>query len=309
MLTIFSTPKPFRGLEKVIQYNAIKSWTLLHPDIEIILFGDEEGISDTVEEFGIRHEPEVQRSESSMKFLDPIFRQAQDTANHELVCYVNCDIILTSDFIEAAKRVSDWRKTFLMIGHRWDVDITQPWDYEQTNWEEKLQQVVLQSGKRHPSTGTDYFVFPRGSYEDVPPLVIGRVAWDNWLIWKARSSGIPVVDATPVVMAIHQNHDYSYHPDGKEGVWRDEEAQRNRELAGGAEHFFTLRDSTWLMTPRGLVPALTRQHLHRRWEVLPILHPHLRVPHTTVSLLWRALRAPHRVPSAIIRRIDRLRST
>lgn len=43
MLTIFSTCKPFLGHSAVIQRNALKSWTLLHPDIEIILFGDDEG--------------------------------------------------------------------------------------------------------------------------------------------------------------------------------------------------------------------------------------------------------------------------
>ena len=42
MLTIFSTPKPFRGHIGVIQRNAIESWKRIHPDVEIILFGDEE---------------------------------------------------------------------------------------------------------------------------------------------------------------------------------------------------------------------------------------------------------------------------
>ena len=59
MLTIFSTPKPFVGHIDIIQRNAIKSWTLLHPDVEVILFGDEEGAAEVCQEFGIRHEPEV----------------------------------------------------------------------------------------------------------------------------------------------------------------------------------------------------------------------------------------------------------
>jgi hypothetical protein len=43
MLTIFSTPKPFHGHSGIIQRNALKSWTLLHPDVEVILFGIEDG--------------------------------------------------------------------------------------------------------------------------------------------------------------------------------------------------------------------------------------------------------------------------
>ena len=64
MLTLFSTPKPFRGHIGVIQRNALKSWTLLHPDVEIILFGDDEGTADICRELGLQHEPHVERSAS-----------------------------------------------------------------------------------------------------------------------------------------------------------------------------------------------------------------------------------------------------
>jgi len=43
MLTLFALPKPFRGRNGIIQQNAIRSWTLLEPTPEIILFGDEFG--------------------------------------------------------------------------------------------------------------------------------------------------------------------------------------------------------------------------------------------------------------------------
>jgi hypothetical protein len=80
-----------------------------------------------------------------------------------------------------------------------------------------------------------------------------------------------VVDATRAVMAIHQNHDYAHIPDGVEGAWKGPEAQRNLALAGGYEHVFTLSDATWLLTPRWLVPALTREHRRQRSERLAAL--------------------------------------
>ena len=43
MITIFSTPKPFSGHNEIIQRNALQSWKRLHQDIEILLFGDDEG--------------------------------------------------------------------------------------------------------------------------------------------------------------------------------------------------------------------------------------------------------------------------
>ena len=66
MLTIFSTPKPFQGHIGVIQRSALKSWTLLHPDIEVILFGDDDGAADVCHELRFRHEPYVERGSSGM---------------------------------------------------------------------------------------------------------------------------------------------------------------------------------------------------------------------------------------------------
>ena len=55
MLTLFSTPKPFRGHIAVIQTNAIRSWLELEPACEVILFGDEEGTAEVAAAF--RPEP------------------------------------------------------------------------------------------------------------------------------------------------------------------------------------------------------------------------------------------------------------
>lgn len=55
MLTFFTTGKPFRGRDGIIQRNALKSWTLL-PDVEVVLFGDEEGAAQAAEELGLRAE-------------------------------------------------------------------------------------------------------------------------------------------------------------------------------------------------------------------------------------------------------------
>ena len=73
MLTLFTTAKPFRGHSGIIQRNALKSWTLLHPDVEIILFGDDEGAAEVCAEYGLRHEPHVERNEHGTKRLDYIF--------------------------------------------------------------------------------------------------------------------------------------------------------------------------------------------------------------------------------------------
>jgi hypothetical protein len=266
MLTIFTTPKPFRGPESVTQRNAIKSWTLLDPDVEVILFGDEEGSDEVTREFDIRHENRVLRNEHGTKYLNYFFERAQEIAKHDLLCYVNCDIILMSDFARAVEQMRSWGKHGLMVGRRWDVNVTRPVDFDQGDWEEQLRRLVSGEGKQRPVEWIDYFVFHRGTYTHMPPFVIGRVGWDNWLLWKARSSKVPLVDASSVVMAVHQNHDYSYHPEGEKGVWQGMEAKRNYELAGGWTHLFFISDATHRLTSSGITRNLDPEYFIRKYR-------------------------------------------
>jgi len=53
---------------------------------------------------------------------------------------------------------------------------------------------------------------------------------------------------------VHQNHDYSYHPQGKAGVWSGEEAGLNGQLAGGWRHLRTIADATELLLPEKSKP-------------------------------------------------------
>ena len=122
MLTIFSIPKPFVGHVGVIQRNAINSWRSLHPSCEIILFGDEPGTEETAAEIKAKYVPQIARNEYGTPLLDCVFAEVQQIASHNLICYVNADIILLSDFLEAIKRIRFWR--FLAVGQRWDMDIT-----------------------------------------------------------------------------------------------------------------------------------------------------------------------------------------
>ncbi len=267
MLTIFTTPKPFRGHIGVIQRNAIRSWTLLHPDIEIILFGDEEGTGEVCAKHSLCYEPYVERrTPTSPPYLNYLFTRAQKLARHDALCYVNCDIVLMSDFRKAVERVSRGRKRFLMAGQRWKIDVTEPLDFDRPGWQEELRHAVRERGAQSSVGEIDYFVFSKGLFREIPPLVIGRACWDQWLMWKARREGACIIDSTSAVLAVHQNHDYSLHPDGMEGVFGGEEAKRNLELAGGGRHRRMLVDSTHRLTSEGsLRRTPMRGQIYRHW--------------------------------------------
>jgi hypothetical protein len=254
MLTLFSTAKPFRAHIGIIQRNALRSWKLLHPDAEVILFGDDEGTAEVCRTLGLRHEPEVLRSAHGTKRLDSIFGRAQELARHEIVCYVNCDIILTQEFLGALQKLQTWRSRFLMVGRRWDTNITEPLDFVRADWQERLVARARGEGCQRSYHNIDYFLFSRGLYDAIPPLVIGRIWWDHWLVGKAHASGAAVVDVSAVVCAVHQNHDYGYHPLGVEGVSHDLEARRNYELARAEARLRTIEDATYRLKATGIEP-------------------------------------------------------
>jgi hypothetical protein len=244
MITFVTTAKPFLGHSGVIQRNALQSWKLIHPDVEVILFGDEEGASEVCAELGLRHEPHVERHETGFKYLDYIFSRAHQIARYDCLCYSNCDIMLFGDFYEAVRLVLDHEKKFLMIGRRWDTDITEPVDFANPEWAINLRQFARTKGTMQVHEFVDYFVFSKGLFDKIPPLVVGRSFWDWWLVWKALSADASVIDCTPFIFAIHQNHSYGYHPQGKQGTHEDVLALQNIEVGGGRQHLRFTIDST-----------------------------------------------------------------
>jgi len=262
----------------VIQRNALKSWTLLDADVEVILFGDDAGAAETARELGLRHEPEVARNRFGTKRLDAMFRRAQEIARHELLCYCNCDILLKQDFCAALARVHGAHRRFLMVGRRWDTDIAEPLDFADAEWARRAEALAHERGAQQPGWSIDYFAFPRGLYAEMPALVIGRVWWDHWLVWKAREQGADVVDASEAVTAIHQNHGYGYHPQGARGVWSDEQAAENYRLAGGRWHLQTIDDATHILGVDG-----ERANWKRLWA------PYWRYARPKVAPAWFGL--------------------
>lgn len=242
LLTIFSAPKAFTHPHiNIIQRNAIQSWLHLGPDVEVILVGDEPGMAGVVAELGVQQLSDVRRSDQGTPLVSSIFDLARRASQSPLLVYVNADIILLSDLVASAKQAIEQAKEFLMIGQRWDLDLPQPYDFS-SGWEQRLRAEVKQSGQLHLPAGSDFFIFPRALFREMPDFAIGRAGWDNWMIYHARRQGWPVVDGTPSLMAIHQSHDYSHLPGGRPH-YEHPESQRNQSLAGGANHMYMVLDS------------------------------------------------------------------
>ena len=266
-ITILAMPKPFQDHIGVIQRNAITSWAHLHPTPLIYLFGDEPGVAEISAELRLHHLSDIARSEFGTPLLNDLLRRARQFATTSLLCYVNSDIILMQEFLEAITVVRAIFPRFLAVAHRLNVDLHERLDFA-LDAEERLRREILPRGTPGDHTAIDVFVFPRDVFQDVPPLAIGRAWFDQWLIKEARRLKMPVVDITPVARAIHQNHAYSHIAGGQKGAYWGEEALRGLAIYGGKPHAFTLLDVTHELAHGGVIRRVRvrrAKHLVRQW--------------------------------------------
>ncbi len=267
LLTLFSAPKPFTNPHiAMIQRSAIKSWTLL-PDVEVILLGEETGLAEAAKELGVKYIPSVARNDSGTPLISSMFQLARENSNSELLCIINADMVLMPDFVEAAKQAEKLKDKFVLLSQRWDYDITSPIDFA-AGWESQLRESVRKQNQLHRPAGSDFFLFPKSCYQDIPAFIIGRAGWDNWMIYKARKEGWPVIDCTPSVMIVHQNHDYSHLPGGK-SHYEHPDTNENIRLAGGQANIrYTILDATHQLVDGKLTrPKMTSLRLTRRLEL------------------------------------------
>jgi len=280
-ITFFSAPKPFTNPHiAMIQRNAIKSWTLL-PDVEVILLGEETGLAEAAKEFGVKHIPHVERNANGIPLISSMFQLARDASqrsNSDLLCIINADMILMPDFVEVALESSSLLldsgqqavglQNFVLLSQRWDYDITNPLDFAE-GWESRLGESVRKQNQLHRPAGSDFFLFPKSCYTDIPNFTIGRAGWDNWMIYKARQQKWAVIDCTPSVMIVHQNHDYSHLPGGK-SHYEHPDTNENIRLAGGQANIrYTILDSTHQLRDGKLSrPKMTQARLLRTFELI-----------------------------------------
>ena len=266
-VTLFSAPKPFTEPQiATIQRNAVKSWTLL-PEVEVLLIGAENGVEHTANELGVKYLPNVKCTDAGTPLISSMFQLARENSDSDLLCIINTDMILFPDFVEAVKQVQKQKSNFVLLSQRWDLEVNEPIEFA-NDWQNRLSSIVHRQGSLHRPAGSDFFLFPRFCYTEVPDFAIGRAGWDNWMIYKARKEKWPVIDCTPSLMIVHQNHDYRHLPGGRTH-YTHPETDENIRLAGGpAAVRYTILDATHRLIDGKLArPAFTGLRFWRKVEL------------------------------------------
>jgi hypothetical protein len=229
MPTIIACPKPFVPPFDAIQERAIRSWSALGPDVQVLLAGDEPGLAEAATRLGVEHVPNLGKTpEGGIRFVD-LLTNCLPRARHDQIAYVNADILLIPNLTAAIKAVPFSR--YMMAGYRLDLPEHPTCIDIEGNLEEQLRRPEAVRDLTM-TTGCDYFLFTRDTWNALPPLVIGRAGIENGLIRKAIDDRIPVIDSTLAVTALHQFHDYSHIGGGRKAAFEGEDARSNLAYCG-----------------------------------------------------------------------------
>jgi hypothetical protein len=282
-IAIFSAPKAFKGHIGTIQRNAVRSWLALGDRAEVVLLGRDEGVAEIAAEFGIRHIPDIACNEFGTPLLNSIIEVAEAHTAAPHLCMINGDIILTNAFFRFVDKLPGLPAA-LYIGLRSDLDVFDPLDFDNPEWDRELLRKVRSEGKFRGGgddsfNGTDYYIFPRGLYKKVPPFAIGRFFWDSWLIADPWRRGHRVVDASADILAVHQNHNYG-HVKSSNVVdmyryWENPELKENYRLAGGFLNNMGPREAPYRFSAGSVVRkpgrAMWRSQAYNFWYYYPIM--------------------------------------
>ena len=277
MLTIFSSPRPFTEKRFAkIQMNGVNSWLRLKPRPRIILFGDERrepGI-ETLGKLGCEIVGGIKRNRWGTPLLGDLMLKAQSMAKTDLVAWVNMDIILMWDFMEAIQKAERQLRQFLLIGAKVRLLGEPPEiDFSRDDWQRHVRKLCKRVKEYQPKAGSDYHVFTNGLFRghlykrlrdrpekhtdkdfpiEYPPIAWGRIRMDTWLVWQCLRRAIPVVDATDVILAVHQDHRHIGkrvipQDDGGEEIKLQPELTERRKSGGGR-----ISNATWVFDKKGI---------------------------------------------------------
>lgn len=177
----------------------------------------------------------VLESNHGTPILSDIIGRVNGLASGKARAYINADIVLPSDLMIAVATVSAHFRSFLLSGCRYNVGASKLLLEvgEMVTHAREQKDIYL--------SGCDYFIW-RGDWLDsnLPPLRVARNWFDWWFVGRAKQSGVPVIDGTLAIAAVHPSHKSICWPSPSSAV--TEEAQINADLACGMTRQFDAAD-------------------------------------------------------------------
>ena len=219
-ISFITTPKPGDDLPF---RNALGNWHALDAEV-LVLDGNER----QAKELGYRHIVDCERGAFDLPYLNSMVNLARDQALGKFLVLTSDHLIFLSGLSSAIRLVSERFDEFFIVGRRYDLDLNEI-DYR-GDWKSTLWAVLQERGGIGSPAAKDYFIFPKSLEITIPPFLVGREWWDTWFVWYARQKHIPMIDATQLILGIHQNHKFLTVDGSKKPLTFDDAGVYNERL-------------------------------------------------------------------------------
>lgn len=209
----------------IVHNNTKRNWPSLGGNVKAVLFTNSPQLADEFKIACWDVLPVEHVSESGTPILKFMYMAIAKRYKASFIGYANSDILFTNGLtenLELLKNNSMLNNTHTMAtGRRTDVANVST---DEAGSFKSLIHVSRKRGRLFRSDAEDYFFTDRSYPWDVlPDLVIGRVAYDNFILLHARMLNFSTIDFSKTVSAIHQVVDKGH----MEEKWKTIENERN----------------------------------------------------------------------------------
>jgi hypothetical protein len=163
-----------------------------------------------------------------------MFLHAQSQYKAMFYAYSNADILFDTSLVETLTMIENKTVEFdklLVVGKRSNFIVDKE---TMINQIEELKSLGTQA-RLFRADAEDYFITKFNGYpwDYIPDFVVGKRGYDNWLVKEAILHGIPVIDATETLLALHQTDQ-----DGNMAGHSSQNPHSNVQLAGKGYSFY-----------------------------------------------------------------------
>ncbi|OWF41189.1 uncharacterized protein LOC110462814 [Mizuhopecten yessoensis] len=204
ILTLFTSWINEKHVHEVHK-KTLANWSRFSPKFTLVLFTNDSVLSTQAEEYGWKTYPIMDHAAGGAPVLKAMFQTVIENINSTFYGYANSDILFTDALPDSLDLIAQKFKSptsVFISGIRTNVPNV---SLKEAASFPNIAAAANVRGKLFEIHSADYFFttkwFP---WADVPPLVIGRRAYDNYIVSHARRIKATVIDATETVPAIHQ---------------------------------------------------------------------------------------------------------
>jgi len=204
-ITLFTIPQAFED-EYEIQWNAIKSWTLLNPKPDIFLLGNMLGVASIANELGLYHIPNIEQNAS----ISEIAKWLDRLINNTTLVYINPSMILTESFTQTIQEIYNNQDHFFLTGQYKTIQTKDFIDFNDNHWQHQLRVMADKQDIPQRQLQNSYLVFTKQLLKQLfmsEPNI--ESSWEKQLLSTALKKCYPIIDSSSIITPFLQISKYT----------------------------------------------------------------------------------------------------